>query len=303
MPQIRPAVYAKLLFTAFFWGGTWIAGRVAVQEVSPLAVASWRFFIATLALGILLALREGRPRWSGRDWLILAALGLTGVFCYNVFFLYGLKQVEAGRGALVTALIPALIALADWLLFRLPMSRMKALGVSLALLGCLMVVTRGHPARLLAGEIGSGEMLLIGSALSWVAYTLISRRCSTRFSALAMTFGGCFSGWLMLTASALADGSLFAFHEATWRGGSSIVFLGLLGTAIAFTWYSEGINRIGSTKAAAFINLVPVFAVLLGALMLDERLGSAVLSGGALVIVGVFFTNRPAGKLSPAQVA
>ena len=113
MPHASPAVFVKLLLTAFFWGGTWIAGRVAVQEASPLAVASWRFFVATLALGALLAFREGRPRWSWRDWLSLAALGLTGIFFYNVFFLYALRMVEAGRGALVVAFIPAIIALAD----------------------------------------------------------------------------------------------------------------------------------------------------------------------------------------------
>jgi drug/metabolite transporter (DMT)-like permease len=303
MPQVNLAIYAKLLLTAFFWGGTWIAGRVTVQEASPFAVASWRFFFATLALGILLSVREERPRWSWRDWRILAALGLTGVLLYNVFFLYGLKQVEAGRGALVVALIPALIALADCLFFRLPMTRMKALGIVLALFGCLLVVTRGHPTHFLTGEVGFGECLLIGTALSWVGFTLISRHCSQRFTPLAMTFGGCFAGWLMLTACALADGSLFAFDETTWRGWSSIVFLGLLGTAVAFTWYSEAINRIGSTKAAAFINLVPVFAVLLGTLMLDERLGGAVLTGGALVIAGVFLTNRSSGQQTTAEAA
>jgi drug/metabolite transporter (DMT)-like permease len=105
----------------------------------------------------------------------------------------------------------------------------------------------------------------------------------------------------MLTACALADGSLFALRAASWRGGSGIVFLGLFGTAIAFTWYSDAINRLGSTKASAFINLVPVFAVLLGALLLDERLGATILGGGALVIIGVLMTTRPAAK--PADAA
>jgi drug/metabolite transporter (DMT)-like permease len=168
------------------------------------------------------------------------------------------------------------------------------LGIVLALFGCLLVVTRGHPTRLFTGEVGFGEWLLMGSVASWVSYTLISRHISRQFSPLAMTFGACLTGWLMLTAAALADGTLFSLAEVTWRGCSSIVFLGLFGTAIAFTWYSEAISRIGTTKAAAFINLVPVFAVLLGTLLLDERLGSAVLAGGALVIAGVMLTNRPA---------
>ena len=291
MPRTRPLILLKLLLTAFLWGGTWIAGRSAVQEMAPLAVASWRFLLASLAIGLLLVRREGFPRWTIGDWLVLGSLGLTGVFCYNVFFLYGLQHVEAGRGALVVAFIPAIIAIADWLLFHMPMPPLRALGVVLAMFGCLLVVTQGEPARLFKGEVGFGEWLLLGTALSWTAYTLINRGITARFSPLTMTFGGCLSGWVMLTICALVEGSLFDFSATTWRAPASVAFLGLLGTAVAFTWYSEAIAHIGSTRAAAFINLVPVFAVLLGALLLGERLGASVLAGGAAVICGVLMTH------------
>ena len=292
MPQATPAIYVKLLFTALVWGGSWIAGRVAVQEASPFSVASWRFLVAALALGFLLVRREGWPRWSLRQWLMLSALGLSGIFLYNIFFLYGLRLIEAGRGALVVALTPAMIALTDWLIFGARMSPKKGLGIGMALFGCLLVVTKGHPTHLLTGEVGLGEWLIIGSVFAWVVFTFISRHVGRAFSPLAMTFGGCFTGWLMLTAAALVDGTLFDFAATTWRGYTSIAFLGLLVTAIGFTWYSEAITRIGTTMAATFINLVPVFAVLLGALLLGERLASAVLLGGACVIAGVWLTNR-----------
>ncbi len=293
MPSGNRAVILKLLFATFFWGGTWIAGRVVVQEMAPLAAASWRFCIASLILGFLVLIREGRPLWSFRDWLFMTALGLSGIFCYNLFFLYGLRLVEAGRGALVVAFIPALIALADWLFFRTPMTSRKASGVCLALLGCLLVVTRGQLPMLIHGAIGVGEWLLLGCAFTWTAYTLLTRHQSRHFTALAMTFGGCFTGWLMLTAAALVNGSLFAFEGVTWHGWSSLIFLAVFGTVVAFTWYSEAIKRIGSVRTAAFINLVPIFAVLQGALLLDERLGVAVLAGGAIVLFGVFITNQP----------
>jgi len=301
MQSAHPRIFLKLVLTAFFWGGTWIAGRSAVQEMAPLAVASWRFLLATLVLGALLYRTEGVPRWSAKDWSILGGLGFTGVFCYNVFFLYGLQQVEAGRGALVVAFIPAIIALADWLVFRLPMPPLKAFGVGLAMLGCLLVVTQGHPLRLLNGEIGHGEILLLGTALSWTAYTLINRKISTRFSPLAMTFGGCLIGWIMLTVGAALTGSLFDVSAVTWRAPLSIGFLGVFGTALAFTWYSTGIGQIGSTRAAAFINLVPIFAVLLGTLLLDEHLGPGVLAGGAAVIAGVMLTHH-ASRVTPDRL-
>jgi drug/metabolite transporter (DMT)-like permease len=301
MSQTTPALYGKLLLTALFWGGTWIAGRVAVQEASPLAVASWRFLLASLVLGVLLVAQEGRPRWSVRQILKLGALGLTGIFLYNLFFLYALKQVEAGRGALVVAFIPAVIALVDGVRLRQPMPPRKVIGIVLALFGCLLVVTRGQPTQMFNGSVGPGEGLLMGTVATWVLYTLISRQLSKQFSPLAMTFGACFTGWLMLTIAALVQGSLFVLGDLSWHGGSAIVFLGLFGTAISFTWYSEAIARIGTTRAAAFINLVPVFAVLLGALMLGERLGTAVLGGGVLVMAGVWLTNRSGRGAKPVK--
>lgn len=297
----RPQILVKLVLVAFFWGGTWIAARSAVREMAPLAVASWRFLLAALVLGLLLWRREGLPRWSWRDWLVLGSLGLSGVVLYNVFFLYGMRHVEAGRGALVVAFIPAVVALTDWLVYRRPMPPLKVAGILLAMGGCLLVVTHGEPGRLLRGEIGLGEGLLLGTALSWTVYTLINRVVTQRFTPLAMTFGACLSGWLLLTTGALAEGSLFDFSAASWRAVASVGFLGLFGTAFAFTWYSEAIGHLGSTRAAAFINLVPVFAVLLGAVLLDERLQASVLLGGAVVIAGVLLTNLPLSGQTPRR--
>jgi drug/metabolite transporter (DMT)-like permease len=294
LPALRPAAgtYFRLVAVALLWGGTWVAGRIAVGEASPLAVASWRFLLATLALGSLLVAREGWPRWGRREWLLALQLGLTGIFLYNVCFLYGLKFIEAGRGALVVALTPVAIAVADGLFFgaRLPPRRM--VGIALALTGCLLVVTRGEPAALLHGAVGLGEWLILGCVVLWTAYTFIGRGATKAMSPLAATFAAAFTGWLMLTAAALVDGSLFSLAQISGQGAASIVFLGLFGTAVAFTWYAAAVHTLGATRAGAFINLVPVFAVLLGALLLGERLPASVLMGGALVLTGVIITNR-----------
>lgn len=293
---LSAATWAKLLATALFWGGTWIAGRVAVRELTPLAAASWRFLVAALVLGAIVFAREGIPRWSRREWATLTALGASGIFLYNVCFLYGLQRIEAGRGALVVALTPAAVAAADWLFFRAPMTRQRAAGIVLAMCGCLVVVTNGDPARLAAGEVGAGEWLILGCVVLWAAYTFIGRVGTRTLSPLAMTFGASLTGWVMLSIAAALDGSLFAFADAGWKSLTSVVFLGVFGTALGFTWYAEGVERLGATRTAAFINLVPLFAVLLGALLLGERLGIAALAGGAIVVAGVFLTNRAGSR-------
>lgn len=283
--------YGKLSATAMIWGATWIAGRVATGEAPPLAVASWRFLLAALVLGTLLVQRQGWPRGLREEWRTLVALGMSGIFLYNLCFLYGLRLIEAGRGALVVALTPVVVAGGDWLFFDAPMSAAKACGVGLALFGCLLVVSNGDPRLLLSGQIGLGEILILGCSVLWTVYTFIGRRGARSLSPLAMTFGASVAGWCMLTVAALLQGSLFSLAATTWRGWSAIVFLGLFGVALAFTWYAEAVQHIGATRSAMFINLVPVSAVILGAVLLDERLGLAVLAGGALVVIGVVITH------------
>jgi drug/metabolite transporter (DMT)-like permease len=290
---IPSRTWLQLLAVAFFWGGTWVAGRVAVGEVSPLATASWRFLLAALTLGAVLWKTEGAPRWQARDWLGVTALGISGIFLYNICFLYGLKHIEAGRGALVVALTPAMIALADWLIFGAVMTKRRFSGVAIAMAGCLLVVTKGDVHLLTSGAVGPGEILILGCVVLWASYTFIGRRVNQRISPLAATFGASLTGWAMLTVAALFDGSLFALDALTINGIAAIAFLGILGTALSFTWYAAAVHDIGPTRAGMFINLVPVFGVLLGALMLRERLPAATYVGGAIVILGVITLNWP----------
>lgn len=298
------AVQLKLLLVAVIWGGTWIAARVAVQEVTPLQVASWRYLIASICLGALLRISEGRfpPLQRGQLLTVLLA-GLSGIFVYNVFFLYGLRYIGAARGALVVALNPVMVALAAWLLFKDKMTVGKGAGVLIALCGCLLVVGRGDPLALLRGDVGLGEWLVVACVLCWTVYTFVGRRATASMSPLALTFYASLSGGAMLLLSGWWQGELSVVPHFSWRAWAAIVFLGVLGTALAFTWYADGVHRLGAARAAAFINLVPVAAVLQAAWLLNERLELAELGGGLLVLAGVAITNFDKSRYAWAKNA
>ncbi|MBP7081407.1 MAG: DMT family transporter [Rhodocyclaceae bacterium] len=296
MTNISASQYGKLLTVALFWGATWVAGRIAVGEVSPLAVASWRFLLAATVLGTLLVKKEGWPRWSRQDLIGIFGLGASGIFLYNLCFLYGLQHIEAGRGALVVALTPVAIAAADVIFFGAAMTPRRSAGIGIALVGCLLVVTRGN-LQVLSGGVGLGELLILGCVVLWTAYTFIGRSVGKRLSPLSATFGASLAGWSMLTVAALFDGSLFALSNLTTGGALSIAFLGILGTAVAFTWYAEAVGQLGAMRTGMFINLVPLFAVLLGAAILHERLTAATLFGGALIVAGVVTLNWSPRKI------
>jgi drug/metabolite transporter (DMT)-like permease len=295
VPQSGATTYLKLIGAMFMWGGTWIAGRVVAQElVAPLAAPAVRFLLAGLVLAGFALATEGRiPRpQTGAEWGIVSGLAMTGIFLYALCFFYGLKHITAGRGALVVALNPVVVALAAWFLGQERMTAAKFAGVAIALAGCLTVIGNGDPLALLHGAVGIGEWLIIGCVLCWTAYTFIGRRATQTLSPLGATLWASLLGALLLGITALVQGGsdLREWSAAVW---ASVVFLAIGGTALGFTWFADGVKRLGAARASAFVNLVPVFAVLQAAVLLDERLGFAVLGGGLLVIAGVWLTTHP----------
>lgn len=295
MPETaRSLTYAKLVSAMFMWGGTWIAGRIIARELTaPLAVASIRFFVAALALAIVARLGSGRiplPQ-GGKAWRVIWGLGFFGIFLYGLCFFFGLQHLPAGRAALVVALNPVVVVLVARLLGQEKMNGRKALGCAVALAGCLTVLGNGDPLALLRGTVGIGEWLIVGCVLTWTAYTFIGRRATELLSPLATTLYASLAGALLLGLAALVQGDI-APADWSWRVWTSMLFLALFGTAIAYTWFTEAVHRLGAGHASVFINLVPVFAVLQAALLLDEHLGLPVLFGGMLVIGGVWMTTR-----------
>ena len=291
--QASTITYLKLISAMFMWGGTWIAGRIIAQALTePLMAAAMRFLIAGGVLAGFALLTEGKlpyPR-NSKEWGLICGLALTGIFIYALCFFYGLKQIPAGRGALVVALNPVVAAVAAWFLGQEHMTPRKSLGVAIALAGCLTVIGNGNPLALLHGSVGVGEWLIIGCVICWTVYTFIGRQATKTLSPLAATLYASLVGALLLATTSLIQGGS-AIGEWTLPVWSSVLFLAIGGTALGFTWFADGVKRLGAAKASAFVNLVPVFAVLQAAVLLDERLGLPVLGGGLLVITGVWLTT------------
>lgn len=289
--------YVKLVITMLLWGGTFVAGRIVVQEMGPFAAAFCRFALASVSLLLLTFSTEGKlPRPSRRLWLPIGMLGLTGIFAYNAFFFAGLKTVPAGRAALIIALNPVAIALGASLWLKEPLTRLKGVGIGISLLGAAVVISGGNPITILQGKVGLGELLLVGCVFSWMGFTLVGKTVMAELSPVVTTTYACTVGTGLLLLPGLADGLTTAVTTAspfTWLG---IVYLGILGSAVGFSWYYDGVRQIGPAKAGVFINLVPVFAIVLAALLLQETPSPSLLVGGTLVVAGVVTTNRQQGR-------
>jgi drug/metabolite transporter (DMT)-like permease len=294
-PATQAGLYARLALTALFWGGTFIAGRWLALELPHFVAAAGRYVVATAALIGFLWFREGGlPRPAGSQWLGICVLGATGIFAYNAFFFGALAELPAGRAALIIATNPALTAVAALVIFRLRFAWWQWLGVATAFVGVTIVVSRGDLATLGTTAIGKGEALMFCGAVSWVVYTLVGRSMMQRHNALsplATTAYASAFGLLLLAAVAA-----FELPQVQWSriGPTELVavaYLGLLGTAVGFVWFYEGVKALGAARASVFTNLVPVFGVALAALVLGEPLLASMIVGGLVTLAGVSLTN------------
>lgn len=293
--------YLRLVLSAVFWGGTFVAGRQLAPLIEPLAAATLRFALASVLLLGWLYWQLGRfPRLSLRQGAAIVLLGSSGVVAYNLFFFTGLQSVGAGRAALIIALNPVMIALASAWLLREALNIRQGLGIALSVTGALVVIGRGDLASLLAGGVGRGELLLLGCVASWVLYTLLGKRLLRSLSPL-----------VAVTYSSVA-GTLILGLALAWRGGVAtatltqvpvwvnVGYLAVFGTVLAFVWFYQGVHTLGAARAGQFINLVPVSGVCFGAWLLGETVTPSLPVGGALVLGGLWLTNRPARSLESA---
>ena len=294
-PSGRAGLYARLALTALFWGGTFIAGRLLALEIPHFVAAATRYVIATTALVIYLRFREGGlPRPVGPQWLGIGVLGATGIFAYNAFFFGALGQLPASRTALIIATNPAITAVGAWLIFRLRFAWWQWLGVAIAFAGVTIVVSHGDLATLGTTAIGKGEVLMFCGALAWAVYTLVGRlmmRRADALSPLATTTYASACGLLLLATAAVFELPQVSWDRIGLKELAAVAYLGLLGTAVGFVWFYEGVKAIGAARASVFTNLVPVFGVTLAVLLLDEPLLASMIVGGFVTLAGVSLTN------------
>jgi drug/metabolite transporter (DMT)-like permease len=285
-------LYAKLVLMAVFWSGVFPAIRVLLGSMDVFTAVFLRFWWAAVILLILLRFRERRlPRLSPRESVLVVGLGLLGITFYNSLFTAGLGMVEASRAALIVPTNPAFTALFASVFLHERLGRVRGFGVALSVSGALWVLSKGDPAAFANLELGIGELMLVLCIFMWSAYTLLGRVALSSLSPLALT------AYVMLAGSIPLLFPAWMEHESisrvTWQGWVAMAYLVVFGTVLPFLWFYEGVKALGAARAAQFINLVPPLAVAEAVWLLGEPMTPALYAGTALVVAGLYLTNRP----------
>lgn len=291
--------YVILTGMAVCFGGTWVAGAVAVDAAPAFTIAAVRFGVASVLL-FAWARLANRPLSPVRraDWPLIAGLGLTAIAGYNWLFLTGLTLAPASDGAIIVpGLAPVFTVILAGLVLREHLGIRGYIGLAVAAVGLYLVV---NPSGVSDDRRLLGDLLFLAGAVCWGIYSVLARIASRRFDAVSTTLYGTALGTLILIPPALLEGGLDRLARAPADALIGMAYLALFGTVGAFVLLNMGLARIGAARASAFALLVPVVGVLSSVALLDERLGPLTVLGGAIVLIGLWLVEHRAGAARPA---
>lgn len=285
----------KAFLAIAFWGASFVATKVVLREISPLTVIVLRFGLGAGVLLVAIVWRRQVTAVNPSDLPWLALLGFNGITVHQLLQANGLVTTTATNSGWIVALTPIFTALLARLLVREPFGPLRVLGLGLALLGALLVISRGHLADGLIGMLrvatpGDGLMLL--SSPNWALFTVLSKRVMGKYPPALMVTYVLGLGWLMVLPLFAMQGGWAQIPHLSTAGWAGVAFLGLACSGLAYIFWYDALGEAGASQVASFLYLEPIVTVIVAAALIGETVTWATLAGGAIILLGVWMVNR-----------
>jgi len=231
-------------------------------------------------------------RLKGKDWGPIILLGLIGMFGYHVLFFSALQYTSAVNSSMIGATNPLITSILAAFFLNESFGVKRLGAVLIALAGVVLTITNGNFTVLADFSFNKGDILMLLAVLCWAVYSVISRKVMHRYSPLILTSYSFLVCLILLFPFVLLERPLVYLPEVTWKGWSAVLYMSIFASVIGYLVQQMSIKAIGASKTAAFINLVPVFSIILSALILHEKITMFKLFSAAIIISGVYLNSK-----------
>lgn len=288
----RVPPHVLLVLTTLFWAGNLIVGRAFHEDIPPVGLAFWRWFIVLLLISPFYLPQLGRDLpVIRRSWKILLGLSILGVFNFTVLAYVGLQYTTVINASLSLSVIPVVIVVLSWCILKVTVSRRQVFGIAVSFLGIFVIISRGNPAILLNLTFNRGDLWILGAIGSWALYSVLLRRRPADLNGF-MFFGTT----VLLSVAALlpfylGESLLVRTMPHTPATVASVSYLAVFPSIVSYIFWNHAVSRVGPSTAGYFIHLVPVFGILLSVILLGEAVQAFHLAGMACVFTGICLTT------------
>lgn len=293
MPNSKTLPYLEALFAVIVWGASFIATKVVLLDISPIAVVWLRFAMGVIILGITVSWQGQFMLLGKSEWGYFALLGFLGITFHQWLQSNGLQTSEAGTTAWIVSTTPVFMALLGWMILKERIGWIKITGIILAFAGVLLVVSKGDLASVSVGKFGApGDKLILVSAVNWAVFSVLSRRGLKSHSASLMMFYVMTFGWLFTSILFFSSTGLGELAELTDKGWLGILFLGVFCSGLAYIAWYDALQALSAAQTGVFLYIEPLVAVVVAFFILSEAITPISMMGGGVILFGVWLVNR-----------
>lgn len=283
-----PLAALALLIASILWGSSFVALKLAFEAYHPMQVIFGRMFIASIFfLPYLKQFRQAK--YKKGDWKLLLFMVLCEPCMYFIFESWAMTKTTAGQAGMITAMLPLMVAVGARLFLKEYITRKTMLGFAMAIAGSMWLSLTGE-ASLSAPNPMLGNFLEFMAMACAAGYMVACKPLTDRYSPLFITAMQAFGGTLFFFPLTMLPQVPWP-HTFYLVPSLAVVFLGLCVTVAAYGMYNYGVSKLSASQASAFVNLIPVVAVVTGCLILDESFKPAQYLASALVLAGVFVSQ------------
>ncbi len=295
----RLAPYLLLLLPPLLWAGHIVFARITIDEIPPVQLSLWRWTLSVLII-LPLTCRPLISRWPiiRQRWRGILMLSTFGVTCFSSVLYYGLQTTTVINAGLWQTLSPIMILVLSWMLLAHPMTPVHLGAVGLAGLGAVIVLAQGHPGALLQLDFVWGDLLVLVATTSWALYSTLLKRNPLPFTPFESLTIQLLFALPALTLLAIIEGLIVGPATLSWAALGALVYIGPVAGALALALWIRGVAEVGPNIAGIYMNLIPVFAAVLGVLFLSETLYGYHIVGMLAIGSGIVLT---AGLATPVR--
>ena len=271
------------------WAGNTVAGRVSTGEISPMVVVFLRWFIISIFLILFLnkKLILSFNLISGKlVWLcLMGSLGLTG---FNALFYIAAQNTTAINLGIIQGIMPAIILVGSVIMFKEAVNFTKVAGLIIAFFGVLVVVSQGDYERVILLSFNYGDLVMLCACFFYSGFTLGLKNKPVIDPIVLMTYFS-LSALIFSIPLLIIEYYLGLIQvPATSTAWLTILYIAFVPSFLAQIFFIRGVELVGASKAGLFINFLPIFAAILGVLLLGERLFVYHLISLFIVLLGVY---------------
>ena len=281
-----------MTLASIIWGFQPSTVKWLTQVWSPATITTARYGILSLIIFAWVLgkhLPHRRPR--GKDWPILALMGLCAVTLNNTLQFTGLQYTSITNCTLISATSPALTGFLAAIFLKERLKRLAWLGIFLSFAGVLLVVTNGSLQVLLNINFNQGDLLCFASQTAWAVYSILGIGIMKHLSPIATTAWSGLFGTIFTAIYALQTETLNLTPLST-KPLLSFLYLTLLGGVLAQVIWNVAAKKTGPSQTSIFLNIIPVAGMLTGYLLFDEAITFTQLGGALAIFSGVYLTTH-----------